>query len=211
MNVQSTLAIERSVIEAYGARRAEPSWMVERRAEALRLFEETPMPRWDRTDLSGLDMEAYVQAMRRALESAPAAAPVVDLASPDGVDGSWPAAVVQELRGIPAGSAVIAHVAAGIEAPVRSARWVDPELARRGVRLMSLSEAVARMPDLVRAHFMTRAVPASQGKFMALHGAAWDVGTVLLVPRGVQLEQPIQIVTWMDAARPLLFPHTLIV
>jgi len=211
VEVQSTLAIERSLVESYGARRAEPSWMVERRAEALRLFEETPMPQWDRTDLSGLDMEAYVQALRRALESAPAPAPVVDLASPKGVDGSWPAAVVEELQGVQAGSSVIVHVAAGIETPVRSARWLDPELARRGVRLMSLTEALAQMPDLVRAHFMTRAVPASQGKFMALHGAACDVGTVLFVPRGVQLEQPIQIVTWMDAARPLLFPHTLIV
>lgn len=211
MSVESTLAIERSVVEAYGARRAEPSWMVERRAEAMRLFQETPMPVWDRTDLSGLDMDGYVRLLRHALESSPAPAPVVDMASPDQADGSWPAPVAGALREVSAGGAVLAHAAGALEAPVRSLRWVDPELVRRGVRLMSLAEAAAALPELVRAHFMTRAVVASQGKWQALHGAAWDVGTLLYVPRGVRLEQPVQILTWMDGERPLLFPHTLIV
>lgn len=209
--MESSVAIQRSLIEAYASRRTEPPWMVDRRAEALRLFQETPPPQWDRTDLSQFDVGAYLQKLRRELETPQEAFPPVDLTGPAADGSALPAAVAGSLRELPAGGAVIAHVAPGAGGPVRTLRWIDPELQRRGVRLLSLQEALATHPEVVRSHFMTKAVLPVHGKFQALHEAAWDIGTLLYVPGGVQLEQPVQIVTWMDAGRALLFPHTLIV
>lgn len=209
MSVQSSAAIERTLIETYAARRGEPAWMADRRAEAMRLFQETPMPQWDRTDVSGLDMDAYLQRLRRALE-APQPTETVELASPARLDGAWPAAVAENVEQL-AGGALIAHVVPGPDRPVRTLRWVDPELRQQGLRLLSLQEALAELPEVVRQHFMTRAVVPAQGKFPALHGAAWDVGTVLYVPRGVQPDRPVQIITWMGEDRLLLFPHILVV
>ena len=46
-----------------------------------------------------------------------------------------------------------------------------------------LATAVREHGDLVREHFMTRVVPAGDSKFAALHGAFWDNGTFLYVPK----------------------------
>ena len=57
------------------------------------------------------------------------------------------------------------------------------------------------------------AQPATLGsaKFAALHQALLRSGTFLYVPRGVQLELPIEIFHWLHGENAAIFPHTLIV
>jgi Fe-S cluster assembly protein SufB len=54
-----------------------------------------------------------------------------------------------------------------------------------------MTEAVKKYPELVKKYFM-KAVPASDHKFVALHYATWSGGTFLYIPKGVEVEEPLQ-------------------
>jgi Fe-S cluster assembly protein SufD len=86
----------------------------------------------------------------------------------------------------------------------------DPAMAERGVWFGDLERAIAERPDLVEPHLHSL-VPTERSKFTALHAAFRTGGTFLHVPRDVRVELPLQTLTWIDADRTAVFPHTLIV
>jgi Fe-S cluster assembly protein SufB len=73
-----------------------------------------------------------------------------------------------------------------------------------------MSVALRDHEDIVRRYFM-RAVPPSDHKFAALHGAVWSGGTFLYIPRGVQIDAPLQAYFRMNVRAGGQFEHTLIV
>jgi Fe-S cluster assembly protein SufD len=172
-------------------RRDEPAWMRERRQVAWRAFEQIPMPtrtdeEWRRTDLRGLrldEVEAYGPPASGAQSSLLPAA-----------ERDEPLAGFLGLR----------------DAQVVERRMAD-EWATKGVIFTDLVTAVREHADLVRDHFMTRCVPPTDGKFAALHGAFWDNGTFLYVPRGVVVTTPLRVIAAADTPGRATLPHTLIV
>ncbi|MDQ4005554.1 MAG: Fe-S cluster assembly protein SufD, partial [Actinomycetota bacterium] len=87
---------------------------------------------------------------------------------------------------------------------------LDPAIAEQGVRFESIDAAMAEHPGLVEGRLHTL-VEAHRTKLTALHAAYRTGGTFLLVPKGVQVELPIQSLTYLDAAGAAVFPHTLLV
>jgi Fe-S cluster assembly protein SufD len=171
-------------------RRDEPGWMRERRLEAWRTFEALPMPtqqdeEWRRTSLRALKLDKLT----------PEAAPTAPAGS------LLPAA---EQRDDFAGYLAL-HDGQVVE------RQLQGDLGARGVIFTDLATAVREHGDLVREHFMTTCVPASDGKFAALHGAFWDNGVFLYVPRGVVIERPLRVIISANLAGRASLPHTLIV
>ena len=173
------------------AHRAEPEWMRERRLDAWQTYQRIPMPtrqdeEWRRTDLRRLkldDVQPYSD----------------DRASAEGT--LLPEAEREEqLAGF-----------LGLRNAQRTEFRIKESLAEKGVIFTDLATAVREHGDLVREYFMTRCVPASDSKFAALHGAFWDNGIFLYVPRGVAVELPLRAVTsaGLDGAASL--SHTLIV
>ena len=67
---------------------------------------------------------------------------------------------------------------------------LDAKLAKRGVLFGSLDELVREHSDKVRPHLF-RVVNHRADKFAALHAAAWSGGTLLYVPKGVKIEEPL--------------------
>lgn len=63
-------------------------------------------------------------------------------------------------------------------------------LSAQGVILMSLSEALEKHPEQVKAHF-GKVYPAISSKDLALNMAYWNGGYFLYVPANVQVELPI--------------------
>jgi Fe-S cluster assembly protein SufD len=86
----------------------------------------------------------------------------------------------------------------------------DPALVAQGVIFSDLDAAAATHPDLVEQQLHSL-VPTSRTKFLALHGAFRTAGTFLHVPDGVEIELPLQTLTYLDADGAAVFPHTLIV
>lgn len=192
----TTETISLEAVKALSAAKGEPEWLLARRLEAWRIFEETPMPtlrdeEWRRTDIRGL----------RLSELRPWGEPLPPIASAKDLP--------REVRAIledgeeKAGS--LAH----------NGRTAYTELAaaveKKGVIFTDLDTAVGEHPELVREYFMTRCLPPTYSKFAALHGAFFSGGTLLYVPRGVEVEFPFHAVLWQDAPGQGVFSHTLII
>jgi Fe-S cluster assembly protein SufD len=82
-------------------------------------------------------------------------------------------------------------------------------LASKGVVFSDFTTAAREHPELLREHFFTE-VPLDEHRFTALHGAFHSDGLLIYVPRGVEVEMPL------DALRQVtpggsVFPHTTIV
>lgn len=172
------------------AGRDEPQWMRERRLDAWRIYQSLPMPartdeEWRRTDLGRLrlgDVQPY----------------------PEGGadDGTLvPPAERKETFGGFLG--------------LRDGKPVEyrlgDDLKRAGVIFTDMATAVREHGDLVREYFMTQCVPAGDGKFAALHGAFWESGVFVYVPKNVALEHPLRAVTSAGLEGAASLTHTLIV
>jgi len=85
------------------------------------------------------------------------------------------------------------------------------ELQRKGVIFQPLERAILEHADLFRKYFMSEAAVLGSAKFAALHRARVRSGTFLFVPRGVEIELPIEIFHWLNAKNAAVFPHPLLV
>ncbi|HEY7834083.1 MAG TPA: Fe-S cluster assembly protein SufD [Ktedonobacterales bacterium] len=180
------------------AARDEPAWMRERRQAAWDTFEAIPMPtrqdeEWRRTDLRGLKLEQVEPFGAAALAEA----------------GATPAAATTLLPPSERGEALAGFL--GFRDGALVERQLAADVAAQGVIFTDLATALREHPDLVREHFMTRCVPASDGKFAALHGAFWDSGALLYVPRGVVIEQPFRVIVAAHTPGRASLPHTLVI
>ncbi|MFB3737479.1 MAG: Fe-S cluster assembly protein SufD [Candidatus Velamenicoccus archaeovorus] len=87
---------------------------------------------------------------------------------------------------------------------------LDPGLAERGVWFGDLDRAALERPELVEP-VLHGLVATDRSKFTALHAAFRTGGTFLYVPAGVEVEVPLQAITWLDADGAAVFPRTLLV
>lgn len=85
------------------------------------------------------------------------------------------------------------------------------ELRRKGVIFQPLERAIIEHADLFRKYFMSEAAVLGSAKFAALHQARVKSGTFLFVPRGVEIELPVEIFHWLSAKNSAVFPHLLLV
>jgi Fe-S cluster assembly protein SufD len=166
---------------------AEPEWLRRRRLDAWRAYAAMAMPtgleeEWRRTDLSGLDIEGA-------------------LAAGEG-DGQRPFRLprdVADTRGL--GGLLV------LQDGRVAQRWPD-EAA--GLAFTALADAAAdpSLAPIVRER-LHALVPATEWKLQALQAALRSGGAFLHVPRGVEVELPLRLVT--TAAGRRLFPHLLVV
>jgi Fe-S cluster assembly protein SufD len=87
---------------------------------------------------------------------------------------------------------------------------LEPELQQQGVWFGDLDRAAAERPELVEP-YLHSLVSTDRSKFTALHGAFRSGGTLLYVPKDLRVELPIQTLTYLDAERGAIFPHTLLI
>lgn len=88
---------------------------------------------------------------------------------------------------------------------------VSEQLKKRGVIFQPLERAMVEHADLFQKHFMSQAAVLGSAKFAALHQALVSTGTFLYVPRGTEIELPIEIFHWLDGENASVFPHLLLV
>lgn len=81
----------------------------------------------------------------------------------------------------------------------------------KGVILLPLEQAATEHEALFKKNFMSTPVRLGSKKFAALHRASLRTGAFLHVPKGVVIEQTIEIWHWVEGKNASIFPHTLIV
>src|SRR5881296_2539426 len=88
---------------------------------------------------------------------------------------------------------------------------VSEDLKKRGVIFQPLERAIVEHADLFRKYFMSTEAKLGSAKFAALHKALVSSGTFLFVPRGLEIELPIEIFHWLRHENTSVFPHLLLV
>lgn len=175
--------------ERFIAPRNEPEWLRELRRDAWQKFESLPMPsqrdeEWMRTDIRTLRLEKFGFPS----DAAPAAS-----AAPDGL----------LTHGVELGGQTIA-----IDSRPHTAR-LNEKWAAKGVLFGSLDELVASHGDIVKKHLF-RAFTPGYDRFAALHAAAWSGGTLLYVPRGVVVDEPLHMLSALSSGG-VDMGHTLVI
>ena len=177
-------------IHALNERQGEPAWMQERRLEAWKIYESLPMPtrqdeEWRRTDLRALKLNDIAPFAEEA-------------------------AAVKSLMPQSEREEAFAGVL-GLRDSERVEYTLRDDLRSQGVIFTDLRSAVREHGDLVRKHFMTRCVPPGDSKFAALHGAFWQNGVFLYVPKGVVIEAPFRVIVSAALRESASLSHTLVV
>jgi Fe-S cluster assembly protein SufD len=88
---------------------------------------------------------------------------------------------------------------------------ISDDLKKRGVIFQPLERAMVEHAELFQKYFMSTEAALGSAKFAALHQARVSSGTFLFVPRGVEIEQPIEIFHWLRGENVSVFPHLLLV
>ncbi len=181
----------KEAVEKLSAMLQEPAWMLEFRLKAWELYANTPMPTtqddaWRRTNLRRLKLDEIGPSLNG-----------------EGDASSVPAYMAQQLTEDKAGGLLV-------QVDGKTTNYeISDELKAQGVIFCDMSTAVREHGDLVKAHFMNEAVPVTDGKFAALHGAFWRGGVFLYVPKNVQASAPLHSALWSTAGKT--FTHTLVV
>jgi Fe-S cluster assembly protein SufD len=80
-----------------------------------------------------------------------------------------------------------------------------------GVVCVSFEEALKSHEAALQQHFMKGEQALGSNKFAALHLAHVKAGTVIIVPKNIVIEKPVEIFHWVVGDHAAIFPHTLIV
>lgn len=95
--------------------------------------------------------------------------------------------------------------------PVYGSASVDAgDAAEHGVYVADLQTALRERGDVV-ARYLGSAVDAEHNLFVAYNAALAQDGVVVIVPRNVELEQPIRVSYTLPAAGVAIFPRTLVI
>ena len=80
-----------------------------------------------------------------------------------------------------------------------------------GVVCVNFAEALQSHAEVLQEHFMKGDLPLGSAKFAALHLAHVKAGTVIIVPKNVVIEKPVEVFHWVVGDHAAIFPHTLVV
>ena len=171
----------------------EPAWLLERRKAAQAHFDALPMPsaqaeNWRFSSVGRLSIDGF--------------------ATPDQApDAHLRQACVEQssLLTKTSGQSIF------IDDQLLEFEALPEELAQKGVRYLSLAAAIAENPEWLESHFLTMSPDLGSEKFAALHAANTRAGTVLYVPAGVVVPQPIVNTYWISREGLAVYPHTLII
>jgi Fe-S cluster assembly protein SufB len=192
--------LSEQVVRQISAQKDEPEWMLEFRLKALKIYESKPMPKWG-GDLESLDrvldeIYFYVRPQDRMEHSWD------DV--PENIKTTF------EKLGIPeAEQKILAGVGAQYESEMVY-HSLKKEWEEKGVIFDSIEEGLRNHPELFRKYFGT-VVPAQDNKFAAMNSAVWSGGSFVYIPKGVELETPLQAYFRVNQEKMGQFERTLII
>ncbi|HET6425662.1 MAG TPA: SufD family Fe-S cluster assembly protein, partial [Planctomycetaceae bacterium] len=175
-----------AAFEEFLATRNEPAWLTDRRRQAFAAYQELLKQPLDpeefkRIDLRGLRPEKFSLA------------------------GNGNSASLSTLM---ANRADFGGTVSHIDGRAVASQ-LRPELAAKGVVFGSWESVLASRPEILQA--LERAVPADTDRFSAWHTAFCTGGTVLYVPRNLQVDVPLYSLIGLATNGAADLSHTLVV
>lgn len=166
-----------------------PSWFQERATTAWQTFQSLPIPgvkdeNWRYSNAKRLDPAAFHRAR--------------------------PADKAAEAEAL-AASTGLSETAARLVFVNDQLVQADTHSLPEGVICETLADALVKHPEAVQEHFMRREAALGSAKFAALHLAHVKAGVVIIVPKHVVIEKPIEVFHWIASEDSAIFPHTLLI
>ncbi|MBR1873195.1 MAG: Fe-S cluster assembly protein SufB [Bacteroidales bacterium] len=193
--------LNEDIVRRISALKGEPSWLLEFRLDALRLWQRMEEPSWGHLDMPKIDYQDIIYY----------AAPKKDSERPKEIDPELektfeklgiPLKEREALAGVVAVDAVFDSVSV--------ATTFRKTLEEKGIIFCSFSEAVREHPDLVRKH-LASVVPAGDNYFAALNSAVFSDGSFCYIPKGVHCPMELSSYFRINASGTGQFERTLIV
>jgi Fe-S cluster assembly protein SufB len=191
--------LSEAVVRDISAKKNEPEWMLDLRLKGLRLFGRKPLPDWG-ADLTAIDFDNIKYFVRSTEKQA----------------ASWddlPADIksTYDKLGIPEAEKqrLIAGVAAQYESEVVYHK-IREDLEEKGVIFLDTDTGLREHPELFGEYFAS-VIPVGDNKFAALNTAVWSGGSFIYVPKGVQVEIPLQAYFRINTENMGQFERTLII
>ncbi len=187
--ISAPAGFDEAAFDAFLQTRDEPVWVTDSRRQAFALYREKlsePLDpeEWKRIDLRTFRPEQF--AIRAGSSSG----------------GSF--GTLLENRASFAGQ--VSHVDGR---PHRAT--LEAALAKQGVLFGDLAALVRDHGDVLKPYLLTRAVRPDRDRFSAWHAAFWTGGTVLYVPAGVCIEEPLHSLIALSEQGAADFSHTLVI
>lgn len=187
------------IVEEISDKKNDPQWMRDFRLKALEVYHKTDIPNWG-PDISDLNMDNIVTYVKPKTKMS---ADWEDV--PEDIKNTF------EKLGIPeAERKSLAGVGAQYDSELVYHN-LQEEVAAKGVVYSDIESALhGPYGEMIEKHFM-KLVPPTDHKFAALHGAVWSGGSFVYVPKGVNVEIPLQSYFRLNAPGAGQFEHTLII
>ncbi len=186
------------VVKEISAMKDEPEWMLKFRLRSYEIFKSKKQPMWG-ADLSRINYDNIYYYLKPT-EKKVASWEELPKEIKDTYDAiGIPEAEKKYLGGVGAqyDSEVIYHS-------------IKKEWEKKGVIFLDTDTALKKYPELFKEHF-ARAIPAADNKLAALNSAVWSGGSFIYVPKGVNVNIPLQAYFRINAANMGQFERTLII
>ncbi|MBO4920269.1 MAG: Fe-S cluster assembly protein SufB [Erysipelotrichaceae bacterium] len=171
--------LSEEIVRKISAYKNEPEWMCEFRVKAFHVFEKMEMQKWG-PDLSDIDFQDFTYYRKASQETEKSWEDV-----PEEIKNTF------EKLGIPeAERKYLAGVTTQYESEAVYHNMLE-EVKEKGVIFLDIDSALKEYPDLFKKYFAT-IVPPTDNKLAALNSAVWSGGSFIYVPKGVELEKPLQ-------------------
>ncbi len=203
---RAPVGLSEDIVRFISAKKQEPSWMLEQRLAAFKIWQKMAQPDWARLRIAPIDYRAI------CYYAAPKANPVLN--SLDEVDPELLATYAK--LGIPINEQ---EMLAGVQPRLAVDAVFDSvsvvttfkkQLAEHGVIFCSISEALRDHGDLVR-QYLGSVVPAVDNFFAALNAAVFSDGSFVYVPPGVKCPMELSTYFRINAANTGQFERTLLI
>lgn len=190
--------LDEEVVREISAHKSEPSWMLDFRLKALKIFESKKQPMWG-ADLSTInydDIYYYIKPTEKQSKT------WEDL--PEEIRDTY------NRIGIPeAEKKLLAGVGAQYDSEVIY-HSIKKEWEKKGVIFLDTDSALQKYPEFFKEYF-AHAIPPADNKLAALNSAVWSGGSFIYVPPGVKVDIPLQAYFRINAANMGQFERTLII
>ena len=196
--IKSKKGLTERLVRQISKRKNEPEWMLEMRLSALKRFEEMPVPNWG-GDIGVIKFDEIHYYLRPRMK---------EVKNWDEVPKEVKATF--EKIGVPqAEREYLAGVKGQIDSEVIYGSLKEV-LAKKGVMFLSMDEGLKQYPEIVKKYFGT-VVPLGDNKLAALNTAVWSGGSFVYVPKGVEVDLPLQAYFRINSENAGQFERTLIV
>ena len=195
---QTKRGLSREVVEAISRHKNEPQWMTDFRLRSLDLFNRKPLPAWG-SALKEIDFDSIYYYMAPSGKNSDSWDDVPDYVKRTFDKLGIPEAEKKFLGGVGAqyDSEVVYHK-------------IREDLGRKGVIFMGTDEGLREHPEVFKEYFGT-IIPPEDNKFAALNSAVWSGGSFIYVPKGVEVDIPLQAYFRINARSVGQFERTLII